>query len=102
MLFICCLYVKITSTSVSGTIGSSPMPSRHFAHMHRQVCGGTSRCPRYAGIINRGSKKLAIIKIPRRIFLFGLVNGIALSVEWVPREENVFAEELSKLLIPDD
>jgi hypothetical protein len=27
---------------------------------------------------------------------------INLSVEWVPREENAFADELSKLLIPDD
>ncbi len=31
-----------------------------------------------------------------------MVNGITLSVEWVPREENAFANELSKLLIPDD
>ena len=54
------------------------------------------------GIINRGSGKLAINKLARDIFWFGLVNGITLSVEWVPREENVFADELSKLLIPGD
>jgi len=27
---------------------------------------------------------------------------MVLSVEWVPREENALADELSKLLIPDD
>ena len=31
-----------------------------------------------------------------------MVNGITLSVEWVPREENASADELSRLLIPDD
>ena len=31
-----------------------------------------------------------------------MVNGITLSLEWVPKEENAFADELSKLLIPDD
>ena len=56
----------------------------------------------YLGIINRGSNKLAIKKVARDLFWFGLVNGITLSVEWVPREENAFADELSKLLIPDD
>ncbi len=54
------------------------------------------------GIINRGSGKLAINNLARDIFWFGFVNGITLSVEWVPREENVFADELSKLLIPGD
>ena len=38
------------------------------------------------GIINRGSGKLAINKLARDIFWFGLVNGITLSVEWVPRK----------------
>ena len=54
------------------------------------------------GIINRDSSKLAINKLARDLFWFGWVNGITLSVEWVPREENAFADELSKLLIPDD
>jgi hypothetical protein len=54
-------------------------------------------------IINRGNNKLAIIKkLVRGIFWFGLVDGINLSVDWVPREENTFADKLSKLLIPDD
>jgi len=54
------------------------------------------------GIINRGSNKLPINKLARDLFWFGLVNGITLSVEWVPREENAFVDELWKLLIPDD
>ena len=29
-------------------------------------------------------------------------NGISLSVEWDPRKENAFADELSKLFIHDD
>jgi hypothetical protein len=54
------------------------------------------------GIINRGSNKLAINKLARDLFWFGFVNGITLSVEWVPRRENACADDLSKLLIPDD
>ena len=54
------------------------------------------------GINNRGSSKLAINKLARDLFWFGLVYAMTLSVEWVPREENNFADELSKLLIPDD
>jgi len=51
------------------------------------------------GIINRGSTKFAINKLARELFCFGLVNGITPSVEWVPREENAFADDWSKLLI---
>ncbi len=51
------------------------------------------------GIINRGSSKLAFLKLTRALFWFGLFNGMTLSVEWVPREDNVFVDELSKLLI---
>jgi hypothetical protein len=45
---------------------------------------------------------LAINELARDLFWFGLINEMTLSVEWVPREENGFADELSKLLIPDD
>jgi hypothetical protein len=31
-----------------------------------------------------------------------LEHNITLNVEWVPREENALADELSKLIIPDD
>ncbi len=56
----------------------------------------------WLGNINRGGNMLAINKLAGDLFWFGLVNGITLSVEWVPREENAFADELSKLLISDD
>ena len=54
------------------------------------------------GIINRGSPRLPLNQLARDLFWFCLTHGITLSVEWVPREENAFADELSKLLIPDD
>ena len=54
------------------------------------------------GIINRDNNKLAINQLARDLIWFGLVNGITLSVEWDPREENAFAYKLWKLLIPDD
>ncbi len=40
--------------------------------------------------------------LARELFWFGLEHQITLEVEWVPREENTLADELSKLLIPDD
>ena len=52
------------------------------------------------GIINRGSSRLPLNELARELFWFCLVQHITLSVEWVPREENAFADELSKLLIP--
>ena len=33
---------------------------------------------------------------------FGQEHRITLDVDWVSREENTFADELSKMLIPDD
>ncbi len=40
--------------------------------------------------------------LARELFGYGLEHHITLKVEWVPREENTLADELSKLLIPDD
>jgi hypothetical protein len=40
--------------------------------------------------------------LARELFLFGLEHRITLNVEWVPREGNTLADELSKLLISDD
>jgi hypothetical protein len=54
------------------------------------------------GIVNRGSPRLKLNALARDLFWFGLEHRITLSVEWVPREENTLADELSKLLIPDD
>jgi len=40
--------------------------------------------------------------LPRELFWFGLEHRITLTVEWLPREENTLADEVLKLLIPDD
>ncbi len=53
------------------------------------------------GIVNRGSPK-RLNTLARELFWFGLEHHITLLVEWVPREENTLADELSKLLILDD
>jgi hypothetical protein len=45
---------------------------------------------------------LKLNALARELFWFGLEAKIALTVEWVPREENTLADELSKMLIPDD
>ncbi len=54
------------------------------------------------GIVNRGSPRLKLNALARELFWFGLEHRITLSVEWVPKEENTLADELSKLFIPDD
>jgi len=54
------------------------------------------------GIVNRGSPKIIINELARELFLFCIRHHATTSVEWVPREENVFADEFSKLLIPED
>jgi hypothetical protein len=54
------------------------------------------------GVINRGSPKLPLNVLAREIFWFCLANKIVISVEWVPRESNAFADEISKWLIPHD
>jgi hypothetical protein len=54
------------------------------------------------GIVNRGRPRLKPKALARELFWFGLEHRITLNVEWVPREENTLADELSKLLIPDD
>ncbi len=54
------------------------------------------------GIVNRGSPRLKLNALARELFWLGLEHRITRSVEWVPREENTLADELSKMLIPDD
>ena len=54
------------------------------------------------GIVNRGSPKLNINELARELFWFCLRHLITTSVEWVPREENAFADDISKMLIPED
>ena len=54
------------------------------------------------GIINRGSSKLPLNDLARELFWYCLEFKIRLIIEWVPREENAIADEISKWLIPDD
>ena len=53
------------------------------------------------GIINRGSPKLPLLVLARKLFWFSLIHSITRFVEWVPRESNYFTDEISKMLIPD-
>ena len=52
------------------------------------------------GTVNRESPKLIINELARELFWFCLRHRITISVEWVPREENDFADDISKMLIP--
>jgi hypothetical protein len=54
------------------------------------------------GIVNHESPRLNLIALTRELFWFGLEHRITLAVEFVPREENFFADEISKWLIRDD
>ena len=54
------------------------------------------------GIVNRGSPKLNINELTRELLWFCLRHRITTSVEWVPREENAYADDISKMLIPED
>jgi hypothetical protein len=54
------------------------------------------------GIVNRGSPKLIINEMAREIFGLCMRHRITVTVEWVPREENAFADDISKMLIPED
>ncbi len=52
--------------------------------------------------MNRGIAKLHINVLARELFWLCVERDITLSVEWVPRELNSLADELSKFLIPSD
>jgi hypothetical protein len=54
------------------------------------------------GVVNRGSPWLMLKELARDLFWFCLESRMTITVEWVPREENALADELSKLIIPDD
>ena len=54
------------------------------------------------GIVNRGSTRLAINELAWELFWSCLRHKITTSVEWVPREENAYADDISKMLIPED
>ena len=48
-------------------------------------------------IVNRGSSKLPIDGMTRELFWFSLRHRNTILVEWAPREENAFADEISKM-----
>jgi len=54
------------------------------------------------GIVNRGSPRHKLNALARELFWLGLEHRITLTVEWVPWEQYTMADELSKLLIPED
>ncbi len=54
------------------------------------------------GIVNRGSPRLNTNERARDLFWLCVEREITIKMEWVPREENALADELSKLLIPSD
>jgi len=53
-------------------------------------------------IVNRGSRKLPLNELARDLFWFCLRSRIQLRVEWVPREENQAADDISKMALADD
>ena len=54
------------------------------------------------GVVNHGSPRLRLNDLARELFWFVLERWIVMTVEWVPRELNTLADDLSKLIIPDD
>ena len=54
------------------------------------------------GIVNRESPKLNINELARGLLWFCLRHRITTYVEWVPREESAFADDILKMLIPED
>ena len=54
------------------------------------------------GIVTRGSPRLNTNELARDLFWLYVERDITIKGQWVPREDNAFADELSKLLIPND
>ena len=54
------------------------------------------------GIINRASPRLKLNELAKELIWFGEEHKVTLSVEWVPREQNSLANELSKLITSYD
>ena len=53
-------------------------------------------------IVNWGRPKLTINELARELFWFYLRDRITTYAEWVPREENAFAADISKMIIAED
>ena len=54
------------------------------------------------GVVNRGSPRLRLNELARELSWLCLERRITIMIEWIPREENSMADELSRLIIPDD
>jgi len=54
------------------------------------------------GLVNRESPKLSINELARELCWFCPRHRIATYVEWVHREENACADDISEKLIPED
>ena len=48
------------------------------------------------GVVNLGSPRLRLNDLTRELFWFVLERRIVMTVEWVPREQNTLADDLSK------
>ncbi len=54
------------------------------------------------GVVNHGSPRLRLNDLARELFWFVLERRIIMSVEWIPRDQSILADDLSKMIIPDD
>jgi hypothetical protein len=53
-------------------------------------------------VVNHGIPRPRLNALARKLFWFCLERSTTITVEWVPREENALADELSKFVIPED
>jgi hypothetical protein len=73
--------------------------------VQREICGATIDAAKTLNPkpkINQESPKLIINELARELFWSCLRHRITATVEWVPREENTFADDISKMFIPED
>ncbi len=52
-------------------------------------------------VVYRGSPRLRLNELARELYWFCLERRITIMIEWVLRENNSLADELSKLILPD-
>jgi hypothetical protein len=55
-----------------------------------------------ATIVDVGSMKLDLHKITIAIFQFCVTHSISIDIQWIPCEQNVRADYISRLIDPDD
>ena len=54
------------------------------------------------GVVNRVRPRPSLNELARELFWLYLERRIVILLEWVPQEKNSLADDLSKLIIPDD